>query len=452
MTEKRDQYELLLQYLNGALSDEDMLRVERMLQHDSNAVHILAEIAEQAMMLADLAQLKGSTSKAHQSQTPSANQQKLSFEHRRRSLVHITHAAIALITTAVVAAVVWLTVSGQPEVSQQVEVIELTGVTNYYNNASPSENRLKLGSRLQSGDIIESRSCDAWISLQVAKETALTIAGHSAIRVVASNHAELHIELQQGSIWFSPFPHRTPRQIKVTTPTMEVYFRHSMLNIQTSPSESIVRVDQGEAEAQRLNGKNRIKILPGYQCYVSKKDQEPPLSIQQPIPINHWSSIQMKGTEVLLGTWLPATEQEPVRLGASPLLWPLPESENVTLYAAAIAAWRCSERPVLLHADSKIRFRGRTQKPHTVRLGFSAQKMYGVFAGKFEIDIPASSINSNQDYWTIELPLSDFHPLHPHLAASPEGLELTDVYALTIAQDAGLEITEIELVSPNNKP
>jgi hypothetical protein len=75
--------------------------------------------------------------------------------------------------------------------------------------------------------------------------------------------------------------------------------------------------------------------------------------------------------------------------------------------------------------------------------------MYGVFAGKFEIDIPASSIHSGEDYWTIALPLSDFRPLHPHLAASPEGLELTDVYALTIANDAGLEITRIELLPPH---
>jgi hypothetical protein len=31
------------------------------------------------------------------------------------------------------------------------------------------------------------------------------------------------------------------------------------------------------------------------------------------------------------------------------------------------------------------------------------------------------------------------------LASSPEGLELTDVYALTIAEDVGLEVTSIEL-------
>ena len=51
---------------------------------------------------------------------------------------------------------------------------------------------------------------------------------------------------------------------------------------------------------------------------------------------------------------------------------------------------------------------------------------------------------------TVTLPLSSFRPLQPHLSPSPDGLEVNDVYALTIIEDAGLELNDIELV-PNNK-
>ena len=44
------------------------------------------------------------------------------------------------------------------------------------------------------------------------------------------------------------------------------------------------------------------------------------------------------------------------------------------------------------------------------------------------------------------LPLANFRPLHPHPTAPPEGWELTDVYALTVKEDEGLEINHIELV------
>jgi len=80
-----------------------------------------------------------------------------------------------------------------------------------------------------------------------------------------------------------------------------------------------------------------------------------------------------------------------------------------------------------------------------VRFGFSAQKMRGAFAGKFEIDVQPATLGPAGETWEVELPLANFRPLHPHLAPSPEGLELTDLYALTIRENAGLEINHVEL-------
>ena len=120
------------------------------------------------------------------------------------------------------------------------------------------------------------------------------------------------------------------------------------------------------------------------------------------------------------------------------------------LYAVALAAWKSTDHPVVLHADSKLHFRGRTERAYRVRFGFSAQKMRGAFAGKFEIDVQPDSLGPAGETWEVELPLANFRPLHPHLAASPEGLELTDVYALTINDDAGLEINHIELAPASN--
>jgi len=81
-----------------------------------------------------------------------------------------------------------------------------------------------------------------------------------------------------------------------------------------------------------------------------------------------------------------------------------------------------------------------------VRFGFSSQRMQGAFAGKFEIDVPSPTLGPAGATWEIDLPLASFRPLQPQLAGSPEGLELTDVYALTLEEDVGLEINPIELV------
>jgi hypothetical protein len=62
-----------------------------------------------------------------------------------------------------------------------------------------------------------------------------------------------------------------------------------------------------------------------------------------------------------------------------------------------------------------------------------------------------ASLGLPGETWEVEIPLSRFRPLFPQLAGSPEGLELTDVYALTIRDDAGLELNHVELVPPGER-
>jgi len=74
--------------------------------------------------------------------------------------------------------------------------------------------------------------------------------------------------------------------------------------------------------------------------------------------------------------------------------------------------------------------------------------MQGVFSGKFEVDVPSGDLGRVGDAWTVDLPLAEFHPLHPELSESPVGLELGDIYALTVNLDAGLEVHCIEILEP----
>ena len=54
------------------------------------------------------------------------------------------------------------------------------------------------------------------------------------------------------------------------------------------------------------------------------------------------------------------------------------------------------------------------------------------------------------DILEIELDLDAFWPLSPQLSPGPEGLEVSDIYALTIKRDAGLKVHRIEIIPPNN--
>jgi len=47
--------------------------------------------------------------------------------------------------------------------------------------------------------------------------------------------------------------------------------------------------------------------------------------------------------------------------------------------------------------------------------------------------------------------MEKFWPTSPQLSSKPEGLEVSDIYALTINNDAGLKIHRIEIIPPEGE-
>ena len=56
----------------------------------------------------------------------------------------------------------------------------------------------------------------------------------------------------------------------------------------------------------------------------------------------------------------------------------------------------------------------------------------------------------SQELWQVDLPLDRFRALYPQLNDKSSGLQLIDVYALTVQDDVGLEILGVKLISPES--
>lgn len=351
-------------------------------------------------------------------------------------------AAAALITLLVAGSLKFISA---PKKSV-VRVSKVTGSSQHFGSKSKTEHALTAGTSIVIGDTLETRSCDAWIELMLADGSTITIAGHSTLRILGTETGNSRFELLQGSMWGNPAKGAAAETVLIQTPTIAAEMLGTQFDIQTSPVETMLRVNEGSARVrQNLDG-STIEVWKGHQLSASLARKDTVALKPQSSPIDDWSCDLWEIPEVILGKWLPAAGKERARLGADPLLWPIPGRDPLMLYAVALAAWKSTDHPVSLHSNSKLCFRGRTERAQMVRFGFSAQKMRGAFAGKFEIDIPSAKLGPAGQTWEVELPLGDFHALHPHLATSPDQLELTDVYALTVQEDAGLEINHIELV------
>ena len=433
--------ELLLRYLDGRVTPEERLRVAELLRSDASAREFLRTVSEQAVMVADLERIAVGRAEALHPRRAVAEQ--------RRKIVTVNfrawqwRAAAAALVMVLAALAFQFRPSARPGI---VRVTKVTGSSQYFGSKGKIENALTAGTSLGAGDTLETRSCDAWIELKLRDGSTLTIAGNATLRLLDGEAGGRRFELSQGSLWANPAAGATGEPLLIQTPTMTVEVRGAQFNIQTSSTKSIVRVNEGSARVKKNLDGSIVAVAKGQQVATALGWKEPLAVKSQPAPIDYWACDLWQVPEVILGRWLPPTEHQRARLGAEPLLWPISERDSMMIYAVALAAWKSSEHPVVLHADSKLRFRGRTERSQTVRFGFSAQKIRGVFAGKFEVDIPPASLGPAGETWEVELPLPNFRPLHPHLAASPEGLELTDVYALTINEDAGMEINHIELL------
>jgi DNA-directed RNA polymerase specialized sigma24 family protein len=56
----------------------------------------------------------------------------------------------------------------------------------------------------------------------------------------------------------------------------------------------------------------------------------------------------------------------------------------------------------------------------------------------------------SQELWQVDLPLDRLRALYPQLNDKSSGLQLIDVYALTVQDDVGLEILGVKLISPES--
>ena len=431
--------ELLLRCLEGHVTEAERAQAVEFLHHNAEARAFLREVAEQSVMIAELERIAAGRVQALHPRGRVGAERKIvpvNFLTWRRA------AAVAAVLL-VLGALAFQFVPLRP--SPFAQVSKVTGSGQYFGAKGGGEHPLRAGATLAAGDTLETRSCDAWIELKLRDGGAITVAGQSSLRIVEPESGRAQFRLQRGALWGSPAPGAKDGGMLIQTPILSADLRGAQFDLQTSATETMLRVNDGTARVRQTLDGSTAELGRGQQVSVSLNRRGPLAVSAQPSSINYWSCDLWSVPEVILGRWLPPTGGERARLGAEPLLWPVAHRDSVLLHAVALAAWKSTDHPVLLRSDSRLVVRGRTARSQMVRFGFSTQRMRGVFAGKFETDLPPAALGPAGETWQVEIPLSDFKPLQPHLASSPDGLELTDIYALTIQEDAGLEINHVEL-------
>lgn len=434
--------ELLVRFLDGRLPEAERARLEERLRQDPAARAQLRDLAEQSVLVADQERSLAARRAAAASIAPPRP-----APPRRRFIAGRPWAwglAGALGTAALVLGTGWASGRLGPARPPVARLAKVTGASQVFGSRGRVEYAPAPGLPLHPGDTLETGSCDAWVELVLRDGTRLTLAGHSVLRFLESDRRQLQLSLLRGNLWGESASPRPGPPLTVQTPAARVEAA-AQFDLQASLASSTLRVNDGSARLVRTGDGQAIEVVPGRQAVASAGSAGPLVAIPQPQPVASWSPDPGRLPEVVLGQWLTPTAASPRRLGAAPLLWPVPGRDPVPLYVVGVSVRRSSDRPVQLSPAATVVFRGRTAFAQTVRFGFSTQRMQGVFAGKFEVDVRPESLGPAGEDWTVRLPLAAFQPLQPQLSSRPAGLELNDLYALTVGRDAGLEVHELRI-------
>ena len=424
----------LLVFLDGGGSAEERHQVESILSHDPAARDLLRDLAEQAVTVADCRRVagEGNDTQTRQGERPRAGRQAWRWPAIAAGLVVAAAAAGAF--------------SARPAASLVIgQVAKAVGATRLFTAAGRIEEGIAAGATVGPGDTLESRSSDAWVATALSDGATLTIAGESVIRVLLPEVGERRFDLVEGSLWLDPASGAAAAPVVVRTPAAVLEATGALFDVRSGATETVLRVHAGMVRAARRVDGAVLDVLPGSRCTVTLAADAPLAAEPQPDPTGAWRLDPVSIGAAGHGLLRLATADRPASLAAFPLLWREGSRAPVLLHVVGAAVWRASDAPVRIGPDSRFRFRGRTTRPVRIRFGVSTQRMQGVFSGKFEVDVPPQRQARNGDTFEVELTLADLVAINPTLADTAEGLEVADIYALTILEDAGLEIVSIDV-------
>jgi hypothetical protein len=285
----------------------------------------------------------------------------------------------------------------------------------------------------------------SWFELQFSDGSTATISGNSMLTF--SDHGQKTLHLKEGNLSCNAKPQPAGKPMLVYTRSAMLEVMGTQFDVDAGLSATTLNVSEGKVRVKRFSDGNTV-VVPAKHRLIAAADREmSPLPV--PDSVNRWKSQLHLGPDGGRGKWSPDTDTQDAKLEAIPYTAP----GGVTIYTATFDVSRGDKPPVILQPASRVRVRGRIASTHKVYCGVTVRHAGGQFAGRFQTTRPAVEFTSGQDFEFV-LHLRDFQldpsldELKDKLPKVPFHLVVESVWCHTLDKQAGLEITELELIPP----
>ena len=358
-------------------------------------------------------------------------------EFRRRSLVGWIAAAAAII--ALITIVSW------PDKQERVAtVVELNGAVRWTGDGGQVVHDLAIGDSL-SGGTLESLAADSWIQIAFEDDSSVTISGSSSLTISKRDGRKL-LHLRRGHISANVEPQPENKPLKIITPSAEAVVLGTQFNIIADELITSLTVNKGLVRVTRL-ADGSVQEVPADHQVVASLEQDTEFKAQpRRQHANTWKGVFPQ--DVRHGSWVAPEGSGEGYVKAQPLLWKENPDKPVMLHVTLLSV-SAYKAPVVLEKGTKFHVRGQINKTKHVVFGITTNHAKGGFAGKYvaaqEIKVEEGESEAKGQF-EVSLPLESFNRQKKCFPSSPVGHEIFDVWVLTIEEDVGLEIFEIELL------
>ena len=439
-------HERLVRHVDGRLSAPEADQVAASLRYDAEARRFLREMAEQAVMIADLereTQGRRAVMQEHGTVAP-ARGRLVRFPTPSRPFSAVL-AAAASIVILLSAGLLFRKFHHRGEIAT---ITALDGAIQWTGDGGRVVRDLTVGTKLQGG-IIEGIEPLSWFELQFADGTTVAITGNSTLTFSDLGQKRLQLKSGTASANVRPQPSGRPMLIQTTSAVLEVL--GTQLAIETDTSATRLDVSQGKVRVKRLSDGADLEV-PARHRVLAAADH--PFSVVPVLaPVDTWTSRLPLGPERTLGRWMPPKADRAAALLAVPFTTRL----GWTIFATAtgVSAW--DDPPVALGRGTSLRFRGRLAVSSPVYFGVTVRDANGAFAGRFQTIRSAAKFAAGKNF-DVTLPLAEFgldpslNSMANKLPARPFELNVESVWCHTLTRPAGLELFQTQVIAPAVTP
>jgi hypothetical protein len=329
------------------------------------------------------------------------------------------------------------------------QISKLSGPLHWTGDGGLVNRNLQVGTRL-SGGTIEGMGPDAWLEIEFSDGTEVEIAGNSMLTI--SNVGQKELRLRKGSFSADVKPQPQGKPMLVHTQFARFEVLGTRFTVDEGLSSSTIIVNEGNVRATHLSDGSSVDVFEN-QRVVAALGREL-VAEEMPQSVTIWKSDLENGKRRNHGEWAPANSSEPAHLKTVPYVLPeKTDQKQRTIHTLGMPVSGCDQPAVVLRSESKVSVRGKIASSRPIYFGLTLSHPDGDFAGRFQTRRPASEFKSGEAFEVV-LDLTDYE-LDPSLAQwadslskTPYGLIVKNVWCHTLWDPAGLQVSEIELMTP----